>query len=52
VTITSDQARWSSSAFDIGGRRALDVVFLGLGLLLLAAEATVTRATPSKQDTP
>jgi hypothetical protein len=52
VAITSDQARWTASAFDVGGRRALDVVFLACGLLLLAAEAMVTRATPSRQDTP
>jgi hypothetical protein len=52
VSVTADVARWTASAFDVGGRRALDVVFLGCGLLLLAAEAMVTRATPSKLDTP
>ena len=50
VSVTGDSQQWIVSAFDVGGRRALDVVFLACGLLLLAAEATVTRATPSKLD--
>ena len=49
VSVTSDLTRWTSSAFDVAGRRALDAVFLGVGLLLLAAEAMVTRATRSRQ---
>ena len=49
VTATSELSRWTASAFDVGGRRALDAVFLVVGLLLLAAEAAVTRAVPPKE---
>jgi hypothetical protein len=52
VTVSADLAGWTASAFDVGGRRALDVAFLVGALLLLAAEAMVTRATPSKLGKP
>ena len=44
VEVSSDAAKWTSSAFSASGRRALEGIFLVLGLLLLAAEAVVTRA--------
>lgn len=44
VAVASDAAKWTNSAFAVSGRRALEGLFLVLGLLLLAAEAVVTRA--------
>ena len=48
VVATSDLASWTASAFAVSGRRSLDATLLVLGLLFLAAEATVTRAVPAK----
>jgi hypothetical protein len=48
VAVAGDVARWTVSAFAVSGRRALDAMFLAAGLLLLAAEAVVTRAVPPK----
>ena len=50
VAATDDAGRWVASAFSFSGRRALDSSFLVLGLLLLAAEAVVTRAIAPKVD--
>ena len=50
VVATSELSRWTASAFDVTGHRALDTVFLVAGLLLLAAEAAVTRAVPPRKD--
>lgn len=48
ASVTADLARWTAGSFGVGGRQALDTLFLGCGLLLLAAEAIVTRAVPLK----
>jgi hypothetical protein len=50
VAATTDIARWTASAFAVSGRRSLDALFLAGGLLLLAAEAAVTRAARPKAD--
>ena len=50
VAATSDAARWTASAFSLSGRRALEGAFVMAGLLLLAAEAVVTRAVAPKED--
>jgi hypothetical protein len=50
VAATDDAARWAAQAFSFSGRRALDSSFLVLGLLLLAAEAVVTRAVAPKAE--
>ena len=50
VVATDNASRWVASAFSFSGRRALDSSFLVLGLLLLAAEAVVTRAIAPKGD--
>ena len=50
VAATSDAGRWAASAFSFSGRRALDSSFIVLGILLLAAEAVVTRAIAPKTD--
>lgn len=50
VIATDNASRWVASAFSFSGRRALDSSFLVLGLLLLAAEAVVTRAIAPKGD--
>jgi hypothetical protein len=50
VAATDNAPRWIASAFSFSGRRALDASFLVLGLLLLAAEAVVTRAIAPKED--
>lgn len=50
VVATDNAPRWVASAFSFSGRRALDSSFLVLGLLLLAAEAVVTRAIAPKGD--
>lgn len=44
VAATDDAARWTAAAFSFSGRRALDAAFIVVALLLLAAEAFVTRA--------
>lgn len=51
VVAVSDLGRWTASAFAVSGRRSLDALFLAGGLLLLAAEAAVTRAVPPKDTT-
>lgn len=48
ATATADLGRWTATAFAVSGRRALDALFLVGGLLLLAAEAVVTRARPAR----
>jgi len=50
VAATDDAGKWTSSAFSFSGRRALDGVFIVLALLLLLAEAVVTRAIAPKED--
>ena len=50
VAATDNAGRWAASAFSFSGRRALDSSFIVLGLLLLAAEAVVTRAIAPKAD--
>src|ERR1019366_2124846 len=50
VAATDDAARWTASAFSFSGRRALDGAFIAVALLLLAAEAVVTRAVAPKAD--
>jgi hypothetical protein len=50
VAATDDAGRWTASAFSLSGRRALDGAFIALALLLLAAEAVVTRAIAPKAD--
>lgn len=50
VVATDDAARWTASAFSFSGRRALSGAFLILALLLLAAEAFITRAIAPKAD--
>ncbi len=50
VAATSDAGRWTTSAFSFSGRRALDGAFILLALLLLAAEAFVTRAIAPAAD--
>jgi hypothetical protein len=51
IVAASDLARWTASAFAVSGRRSLDALFLAGGLLLLAAEAAVTRAVPPPEST-
>ena len=43
---TADARRWTATTFEVSGRRALDGVFLFVGLLLLLAEAAATRVGP------
>jgi hypothetical protein len=50
VAATDDAARWTASAFSFSGRRALDGALVALALLLLAAEAFVTRAVAPTAD--
>jgi hypothetical protein len=50
VAATDDAGKWTSSAFSFSGRRALDGAFIALALLLLVAEAVVTRAIAPKAD--
>jgi hypothetical protein len=50
VAATDDAARWTASAFSLSGRRALDGAFILLALLLLVAEAVVTRAIAPKEE--
>ncbi len=50
VAAFDDAARWTASAFSFSGRRALDATFLLLALLLLIAEAVVTRAVAPATD--
>jgi hypothetical protein len=50
VAATDDAQRWISSAFALSGRRALDAAFIIVALLLLAAEAVVTRVIAPKDD--
>ena len=50
VAATDDAQRWMSSAFALSGRRALDGAFIIVALLLLAAEAAVTRVIAPKED--
>ena len=50
VAATDDAARWTALAFSYSGRRALDAAFIALALLLLAAEAVVTRAVAPEPD--
>ena len=52
VVATADVKRWTAAAFDVSGRRALDGLFLVVGLLLLLAEAVATRAVPGKSARP
>ncbi len=46
VSVLGDASRWTATVFAVTGRRALEGTFLLLALLLLAAEAAVTRAVP------
>jgi hypothetical protein len=48
VAATADAKRWTATAFDVSGRRALDGLFLVIGLLLLLAEAAATSTMPGK----
>lgn len=48
VTILGEANPWIATVFAVTGRRALEGSFLAIALLLLAAEATVTRAVPEK----
>ena len=50
VAATDDAAKWTASAFSFSGRRALDGAFILLALLLLIAEAVVTRAVAPKEE--
>lgn len=50
VAATDEAGRWTASAFSLSGRRALDGALIALALLLLAAEAVVTRAIAPKPD--
>ena len=50
VAASVDAGKWTASAFSFSGRRALDGAFIGLALLLLIAEAVVTRAITPKED--
>ena len=50
VVATDDASKWTASAFSLSGRRALDGAFIGLALLLLVAEAVVTRAIAPAAD--
>lgn len=50
VAATDDAGRFAASAFSLSGRRALDGAFIALALLLLAAEAVVTRAIAPNAD--
>jgi len=50
IAASDDPAHWAASAFSFSGRRALDSSFMVIGLLLLAAEAVVTRAIAPKAD--
>ncbi len=44
VAASDDASKWTASAFSFSGRRALDGAFILLALLVLVAEAVVTRA--------
>lgn len=44
VSVIGEAGPWTASVFAVTGRRALEGSFLIVGLLLLAAEAAVTRA--------
>ena len=46
VTVNGEAGPWVATVFAVTGRRALEGTFLIVGLLLLAAEAAVTRAVP------
>lgn len=46
VAVTGDASQWTGTVFAVTGRRALEGSFLIVALLLLGAEAAVTRAAP------
>jgi hypothetical protein len=46
VTVLGNAPQWTATVFAVTGRRALEGSFLVLALLLLGAEAAVTRAVP------
>lgn len=50
VVASDDAAKWTATAFSFSGRRALDGAFIVLALLLLIAEAVVTRAIVPKDE--
>jgi hypothetical protein len=46
VAVIGDAPKWTATVFAVTGRRALEGTFLIVALLLLGAEAAVTRAVP------
>src|SRR6185369_282507 len=48
AAVLGDAGPWTASVFAVTGRRALEGSFLIVALLLLGAEAAVTRAIPER----
>lgn len=52
VAVNGDEPTWLATVFAVGGRRALEGTLLVAAMLLLVAEAAVTRATPDASEDP